>query len=74
MEIKLQGMYGLQNAIYAKDLKIGDIAVWNYGCEEQVLEIDYTKSGKSMKIKILCVDSGKILVRTLRINKLVCVK
>ncbi len=44
MEIKLQGIYNPLKAVHAKDLKIGDITVWNYGYKEKVLGITFTKS------------------------------
>lgn len=64
MEIKLQGIYMPQKAIYAKDLKIGDVTVWNYDYKEKVLGVTFTKSNKSVRVKILCMESGENFVRT----------
>lgn len=73
MERKLQGLYAPRKAIYAKDLKVGDITIWNYGYKEEILKITPTKSGKSIKVQILDVHSGHILTRTLRTETLVCI-
>ncbi|MCR0201005.1 hypothetical protein MKC79_09810 [[Clostridium] innocuum] len=74
MEIKLQGIYAPLKAIYAKNLKIGDITVWNYGYKEKVLDITFTKSNKSVRVKILSIESGKEFTRTLRINRLIAIE
>lgn len=64
-KIHLQGT-GKVKAIMSQDLKIGDITIWNYGYKEKVIGIEETKSRKSLKVKILDVDSNKTLTRTLR--------
>lgn len=74
MEIKLQGIYNPLKAVHAKDLKIGDITVWNYGYKEKVLGITFTKSHKSVRVKILSIESGEDFTRTLRVNRLVAVE
>ena len=74
LEIKLQGIYNPLKAVHAKDLKIGDITVWNYGYKEKVLGITFTKSHKSVRVKILSIESGEDFTRTLRVNRLVAVE
>ena len=65
MEIKLQGIYGRKEATRASDLEIGDITIWNYGYEEQIVGIQSTKSGKSIKLSVKCND-GIIRDRLMR--------
>ena len=49
MVVHLQGI-GNKKGTAAHDLKVGDITIWNYGAEEQILDIQPTKSGKIEKI------------------------
>ena len=37
--VKLQGIYGQQPGTPTKNLKIGDVIVWNYGYKSEVVEI-----------------------------------
>ncbi|MGX8835306.1 hypothetical protein ACWG0P_13985 [Amedibacillus sp. YH-ame6] len=70
--MKLQGVYGDRQSIKASQLKVNNIMLWNYGYKEKILNIEETKSGKSLKLKILCVESNKTLTRVLRKESLVC--
>lgn len=65
---QLQGI-GNVPAKLAKDFKIGEKTIWNYGYIETILNIEYTKSGKSLKWII--DTNGKKSVRILRVNTLV---
>lgn len=70
--VKLQGIYSEQKAIPAGELKPGMVTVWNYGYKEIVKSVELTKSGKSIKCAIIC-ESGKELIRTMRIDRLVAI-
>ena len=70
-EKHLQGI-GKYPVIKANDLKVGDITIWNYGYKEKIINIEETKSGKSLVLKILSIDSNKEIVRTIRKESLVC--
>lgn len=60
MQIHLQQI-GKRNAVYAKDLVVGDIIICNFGDTEKVLSLKYTKSGKMINYEILC--NNKIYLR-----------
>ena len=46
--VKLQGIYGQQPGTPTKNLKIGDVIVWNYGYKSEVVEIHPSKTGKTI--------------------------
>lgn len=71
-QIRLQGI-GWVNAIPASELQVGDITVWNYGGYEEVILIEPTKSGKSVKVT-LAYGEGKQAVRTMRVDRLVAIQ
>ncbi|APT48337.1 hypothetical protein [Bacillus safensis] len=45
---RLQGI-GIVEGIPARELKVGDVTIWNNGGEEKILSIETSKSGKTMK-------------------------
>lgn len=49
--VKLQGINGQQKGTKTKDLKIGDVIVWNFGYKSEVVEITPSKTGKQ---SLLC--------------------
>ena len=71
MKIHLQGI-GEKPAKPAKEIKIGDVLIWNFGEKSIVKSITETKSGKS--INILEDYDGKIYKRRLLKNTLVACK
>ncbi len=72
MKIRLQGV-GLKDAIEAKDLQVGDITIWNYGCKERVIEKSFSKTGKTVILKILSLESNGVFTRQMRVNTLVAI-
>ena len=72
--IKLQGIHERKKAIKALELKPGMVTIWNYGYKEIIKSITPTKSGKSIKCKIICCESKKEYIRTLRVNTFVVVE
>ena len=54
MTIKLQGIYNQQAAKAAKELKTGDVIVWNYGYTSTVVDLIPSKTGKT----ITATESG----------------
>lgn len=70
--MRLQGMYGEQKAIAAKDLKPGMVTIWNYGCKETIKSIEFSKTGKTLKA-IIITESGKEYERKLGANRLVAI-
>lgn len=49
--IHLQGI-GEKKATEAKNIKVGDVLIWNYGGREKVTRIQPSKTGKSMTLSI----------------------
>lgn len=74
-EIHLQS-YGKRVAIQAKNLKVGDVMMWNGGYTSTVKSIEFTKTGKSLKVVTEYIDlAGEVKegFRTFRSNRLVAV-
>ncbi len=71
--MKLQGMYGEQKAIEAKDLKPGMVTVWNYGYKEIVKSVEPSKTGKTLKVVIVSEESGNIYERKMKATRLVAI-
>ena len=46
--VKLQGISGQQKGTKTKDLKIGDIIIWNFGYKSEIVEINPSKTGKTI--------------------------
>ena len=68
MKIHLQGI-GEKPAKPAREIKIGDVLIWNFGEKSIVKSITETKSGKS--VNLMEDDNGKIYKRRLSKNTLV---
>ena len=43
--VKLQGIYGAKEGTPTKDLKVGDVLIWNYGYKSEVVEFLPSKTG-----------------------------
>ena len=67
-KIHLQGM-GMVDAIPAKDIKLGDVLVWNYGQTSFVRQI-LKETKTQIVIQTLCGD-GNLYKRRLSKNSLV---
>lgn len=72
--VKLQGISGQQAGTRAKDLKIGDVCVWNYGMKSEVMEIIPSKTGKTFIFKMKSFSDGVIRERKMGANTLVVVE
>ena len=46
MTVKLQGIYNKQEAKAVKELKTGDVIMWNYGYTSTVVDLIPSKTGK----------------------------
>lgn len=71
--MRLQGISRELEDKKVSDLVIGDIIVWNYGYKSEVVSIEYTKSKKSINLKLKSLQDGIIRDRLLRSAKLVAV-
>lgn len=70
MEIHLQEI-GMRNAIYAKDLKAGQVMICNFGYTQTITSVD-KRTEKSIMVTILC--DGKLYPTTFRNTRLVAVQ
>lgn len=72
--VKLQGIYGAKEGTPTKDLKIGDVLIWNYGYKSEVVEILPSKTGKTITFMMKSLESGKITPRKMGADRLVVVE
>lgn len=70
--IQLQSI-GKRPATQAKNIKVGDTLIWNFGGTEKVTSIDYSKTGKTMFLGIVC-DSGYKGTRRISTERLVAIQ
>ena len=71
-ELHLQGI-GKKAATEAKNIKIGDVLIWNYGATSKVLNIEFSKTGKTLTVTTLA-ENGKQYERRLGANRLVAIQ
>ena len=72
--VKLQGISGHQQGTKAKDLKIGDVIVWNFGYKSEVVEITPSKTGKTITFMLKSFESGNVSARKMGSERLVVVE
>ena len=72
--IKLQGIYGQKEGIPTKNLKVGDVIIWNYGYKSEVVEIIPSKTGKTITFILKSLESGEIHPRKMGSDRLVVVE
>lgn len=72
--IKLQGISGQQEGTKTKDLKIGDVIIWNFGYKSEVVEITPSKTGKTITFMLKSFESGNIAPRKMGAERLVVVE
>ena len=72
--VKLQGIHGEKQGTPTKDLKVGDVIVWNYGYKSEVVEIIPSKTGKTITFMLKSLESGKISPRKMGSDRLVVVE
>ena len=72
--IKLQGICGTKEGTPTKNLKVGDIIVWNYGYKSEVIEITPSKTGKTITFMLKSFESGNISPRKMGSDRLVVVE
>lgn len=71
--VKLQGIYGQQKGTAVKDLKVGDVIIWNYGYKSEVVELIPSKTGKTITAMLRSLESGNINPRKMGAERLVVV-
>ena len=72
--VKLQGIHGEKQGTPTKNLKVGDVIVWNYGYKSEVVEIIPSKTGKTITFMLKSLESGKISPRKMGSDRLVVVE
>lgn len=72
--IKLQGIYGAKKGTPTKNLKVGDVLIWNYGYKSEVVEILPSKTGKTITFMMKSLESGNISPRKMGADRLVVVE
>lgn len=72
--IKLQGIYGTKEGTPTKDLKVGDVLIWNYGYKSEVVEILPSKTEKTITFMMKSLESGNISPRKMGADRLVVVE
>ena len=72
--VKLQGIYGTKEGTPTKNLKVGDVLIWNYGYKSEVVEIIPSKTGKTITFMMKSIESGKISPRKMGADRLVVVE
>ena len=72
--VKLQGIYGEQKGTATKDLKVGDVIVWNFGYKSEVVEIIPSKTGKTITFMLRSLESGNINPRKMGADRLVVIE
>lgn len=72
--VKLQGISGQQKGTPTKELKIGDVIIWNFGYKSEVVEITPSKTGKTITFMLKSLESGNINPRKMGADRLVVVE
>lgn len=72
--VKLQGIHGQHEGTAVKNLKVGDVIVWNYGYKSEVMEIIPSKTGKTVTVILKSLESGNVNPRKMGAERLVVVE
>ena len=72
--VKLQGIYGEKQGTQTKDLKVGDVIIWNFGYKSEIVEIIPSKTRKTFTIMLRSFEDGKIRPRKMGADRLVVVE
>ena len=73
MTVKLQGIPGQQPAKAVKELKTGDVIVWNFGYTSTVVELIPSKTGKTITCMLKSNQDGIIRERKMSAERLVAI-
>ena len=72
--VKLQGIHGEKKGTTTKDLKIGDIIIWNFGYKSEVVDITPSKTGKTITFMLKSLESGNVNSRKMVADRLVVIE
>ena len=71
--VKLQGIHGEKKGTPTKDLKIGDVIIWNFGYKSEIVDIAPSKTGKTITFMLKSLESGNINPRKMGAERLVVI-
>lgn len=71
--VKLQGIYGHQAGTAVKNLKVGDVVIWNFGYKSEVIDLIPSKTGKTITAMLRSFEDGQIRPRKMGAERLVVV-
>ena len=71
--IKLQGISGQKKGTPTKDLKVGDVIIWNFGMKSEVVDIIPSKTGKTITFMLKSFSDSVVRSRKMGANRLVVV-
>ena len=69
--VKLQGISGYHTGTKVKDLKPGDVIVWNYGYKSLVLNSFPSKTGKTYSVTTKSLETNTPHIRKMGADRLV---
>mgnify|MGYP007126692458 FL=1 len=73
MTVKLQGIYNKQEAKAVKELKTGDVIMWNYGYTSTVVDLIPSKTGKTFTCLLKSNQDGVVRERKMGAERLVAI-
>lgn len=71
--VKLQGIYGHQHGTPVKNLKVGDVIIWNFGYKSEVVALLPSKTGKTITAMLKSFEDGQIRPRKMGAERLVVI-
>lgn len=72
--IKLQGISGHRKGTPTKDLKVGDVIIWDYRAKSEVVEIMPSKTGKTITFMLKSFSDGIVRSRKMGADRLVVIE
>nr|DAW12472.1 MAG TPA: hypothetical protein [Caudoviricetes sp.] len=73
MTVKLQGIYNKQEAKAVKELKTGDVIMWNYGYTSTVVDLIPSKTGKTITCLLKSNQDGVVRERKMGAERMVAI-
>lgn len=72
--VKLQGIPGYLKGTPVKQVKPGDVIMWNYGYTSTVISTQASKTGKMITVILRSDDSGNVGPRKMGADRLIVLK
>ena len=72
--VKLQGIHGEKKGTPTKNLKVGDVIIWNFGYKSEVVDIIPSKTGKTITFMLKSLESGNVNSRKMGADRLVVIE